>query len=343
MALIPPSLGWIIAPVTEPASQEFILVRAWRRLVSIIWALVEHDAGQKAAAMAFDLFLGLLPLAAIAGWVLFHLAGPSQQDSTIIGGLVDLAPGPAADLVHDQVHRLGEYGGTVAPISIAGFIWIASAGAHTAMASIQSARTGRTRSWPLNRAIAIGVVVVVLVLVIASGAALVFSEAWLRANISAGTIERSMAMLARFGTLLISTTVATLGAAAFYVISTFRMEERERRAVIFPGAFSFALLWVLTSWLFSAYVTALGRYSLFYGSLAAVALLLLWLFFSAFLVLVGSELNLQIEGRRKLAMPALGILRRSLPPAALSPSPQPVPAAEPPQLAPEPASSAAPR
>ncbi|MBI5535409.1 MAG: YihY/virulence factor BrkB family protein [Deltaproteobacteria bacterium] len=287
-----------------------ILGRMWRRVVSITLALHQHDASQKSAAMAFDLFLGLLPLAAIAGWVLYYLAGPSDSNNSLIGGLVNVAPSPAADLVREQVRRLGEHGGTIAPLSIVGFIWIASAGAHTAMSSIQSARTGRTRAWPLNRLIAILVVIVLLVIITASTAAIVFSEAWLRHNVSAGQIAKSMATLARFGTFLISISLATLGTAAFFTIATFGMEDPKRRT-LFPGAFAFASMWVLSSWAFSAYVTKIGRYSLFYGSLAAVALLLLWLWLSSFLLLIGSELNLQLEGTRKtIVPPTLRILRR---------------------------------
>jgi uncharacterized BrkB/YihY/UPF0761 family membrane protein len=74
-----------------------IPLRMWRRVVSITLALHQHDASQKSAAMAFDLFLGLLPLAAIAGWVLFHLGGASQQGNAILAGLVNVAPSPAAD------------------------------------------------------------------------------------------------------------------------------------------------------------------------------------------------------------------------------------------------------
>ncbi|HPY19016.1 MAG TPA: YhjD/YihY/BrkB family envelope integrity protein, partial [Polyangiaceae bacterium] len=75
-----------------------------------------------------------------------------------------------------------------------------------------------------------------------------------------------------------------------------------------------------------AYVRTIGRYPIFYGSLAAVALLMLWLWLSSFLVLLGSEVNLQIEGTRKtIAPPSIHWpkgwhLRR---PIAASPSKQP--------------------
>ncbi|HQP35590.1 MAG TPA: YihY/virulence factor BrkB family protein [Polyangiaceae bacterium] len=274
--------------------------RAWRRSVSIALALHQHDAPLKAGAMAFDLFLGLLPLAAIAGWALAHVYGRTEHG--VFNTVIDIAPGPAAELVHEQIRRLVEHGGTIAPVSIIGFIWIAASGIHTAMSAIQSARTGHTRSWFLNRAISIGVVVVTLLLLTSSTAAIIFVETWLRRNLVAGNIESELALLARSGTFLFGIAVTTVGVASFFYISTRGMESHARHT-IWPGALGFATLWTFVSWLFSAYVTALGRYSLFYGSLAAVALLMIWLWISSFLLLVGFELNLQLEGRRETIVP----------------------------------------
>lgn len=283
--------------------------RAWRRSVSVGMGLYHHDAALKATAMAFDLFLGLLPLAAIAGWALARFGGSSSAIDTV----VSIAPGPAADLVREQIQRLVQHGGTIAPLSFLGFIWVASSGIHTAMSSIQTARTGTTRGWPLNRVISMGVVVVMLALITASTIGLVYVETWLRAALIAGHIEREFAMLARSGAFVLSTAVTTAGVAAFFELSTHGMEPGKR--TVWPGSLTFASLWVTVSWLFSAYVTALGRYSLFYGSLAAVALLMLWLWLSSFLLLIGFELNLQLEGRRKtIAPPSIRLLRRRHPP-----------------------------
>ena len=79
--------------------------RLWRRLVSVGLALEEHGASLKASAMAFDVFLGMLPLAAILGWSMARFA-PGAAANSLVGYLIALAPGPAERLVNDQIQRL---------------------------------------------------------------------------------------------------------------------------------------------------------------------------------------------------------------------------------------------
>lgn len=61
------------------------------------------------------------------------------------------------------------------------------------------------------------------------------------------------------------------------------------------GAAIGAVLWILGSFLFSWYVTNFGSYDKVYGSFAAVIILLLWLFLTAFIILLGAEINSEME------------------------------------------------
>jgi len=61
------------------------------------------------------------------------------------------------------------------------------------------------------------------------------------------------------------------------------------------GAVVAAALWLLASIGFSVYVSLLGSYNETYGSLGAIVVLLLWLYLSAFAILVGAELNAEME------------------------------------------------
>lgn len=61
------------------------------------------------------------------------------------------------------------------------------------------------------------------------------------------------------------------------------------------GAFLGTILWLAGSMLFSWYVSNFGSYDDLYGSFAAVAILMLWLFLTAFIVLMGAEINSEME------------------------------------------------
>jgi membrane protein len=61
------------------------------------------------------------------------------------------------------------------------------------------------------------------------------------------------------------------------------------------GALIATLLWIAASVLFSIYVSNFASYNETYGTLGAVVALLMWLWISAFIVLLGAELNAEME------------------------------------------------
>ncbi|MDQ4026548.1 MAG: YihY/virulence factor BrkB family protein, partial [Actinomycetota bacterium] len=61
------------------------------------------------------------------------------------------------------------------------------------------------------------------------------------------------------------------------------------------GAVTATILWLIGSAAFSFYVDNFGTYNETYGSVAGVIVLLLWLFLSAFMVMLGAEINAELE------------------------------------------------
>ncbi len=110
-----------------------------------------------------------------------------------------------------------------------------------------------------------------------------------RARIVRSSGERALA-------LSLSVLFATAVLAAFYRFSVHHSKRVVRR--VLPGAVLAVVLWLVISWAFGLYVTTLAEYAVFYGSLAAVAVLLVWLWLTSLAILVGAELNSQLEGLR---------------------------------------------
>jgi membrane protein len=69
------------------------------------------------------------------------------------------------------------------------------------------------------------------------------------------------------------------------------------------GAVAATLLWVIGSALFSFYVANFGRYDQTYGSLGALVILVIWLFGTAYIILLGAEFNAEIERQAKIVLP----------------------------------------
>ena len=61
------------------------------------------------------------------------------------------------------------------------------------------------------------------------------------------------------------------------------------------GAGLATTLWLLGSAAFTIYVSKIGNYDKVYGSLSAVVILLLWFYWSAYIILLGAELNAEID------------------------------------------------
>ena len=90
--------------------------------------------------------------------------------------------------------------------------------------------------------------------------------------------------------------VSTLGLSVFYRYGITHPRGVHRQS--WPGAIVAIGLFLLVSWAFGMYVATLGQYALYYGGLAAVAVLLFWLYLTSLALLVGAELNAQLEGIR---------------------------------------------
>jgi membrane protein len=67
---------------------------------------------------------------------------------------------------------------------------------------------------------------------------------------------------------------------------------------VWTGTLVALLLWALVSWAFGTYVRTIAHYAVFYGSLATVAVILLWLYLTSLALVVGAEVNAVLEGMR---------------------------------------------
>jgi membrane protein len=82
--------------------------------------------------------------------------------------------------------------------------------------------------------------------------------------------------------------------AMLYRFGPARSRPRARRP--WAGAIVATALWLIASALFSWYVASFESYNETYGSVAAMAVLMMWFWLSAFAVLIGGEVNAELEG-----------------------------------------------
>jgi membrane protein len=104
--------------------------------------------------------------------------------------------------------------------------------------------------------------------------------------------------LARWSVALV--TSATVLAALYH----FGTRRKEHWSWVVPGAITGTLLWFPATLAFGWYVTRIADYSMFYGSFGAGIATLVWLYITAFSVLIGAELNGALFRERQTQFPA---------------------------------------
>lgn len=257
------------------------------RIQRLVRDLARHHAPRAASAMAFDAFLSLVPLLAFAGWLLDRL---HQRGDVVLRSLLATAPPAIATLAGREFFRLSEKGAAaIPPISITAFLWVSSGGLATAIAVSERIFSCEPRSYWHRRALALACVVAALA-GIAGLAALVGAASMVGPAVTAATA-------------LVVPPVATVSMVAGFFRVAIRRPRSVRRRVI-PGALVTVLLWVIVSTAFSAYVASFARYATLYGNLATVAVVMAWLWLLALALLVGGEVNAQLEGVRDDAVAA---------------------------------------
>ena len=249
-----------------------------------------------AAMLAYYAFLAIPALMLVSLGLFSLLAGPDTVDSLMdkLGGVV---PAEAISLLRDSLNRtLENQSGGIALLVIGGVlaVWTATGamtglirGMNTVYDRKESRGFVKTRGISLVMlvctVIAVGLVVTLLVLgpvisdAVGSAVGLedVFGWIW-------WTAQWPILVVALLG----------IFAAMFW----FGPDVEHRRwRYITPGALVAVVLWLLASGAFALYVALLGSYNKAWGSLAAVIILLTWLWISALAFLFGAEVNAEVE------------------------------------------------
>lgn len=247
------------------------------------------------AGVAFYAFLGLFPalIAVITAYGL--VADPDTvegQVSDVTGAVSpqvkELLEGPLTDAATGDGLTIGLV------VSLAAVLWTASGGVKGLVDGINIAYDEPDeRGFVTKRGLALllalgGIVFVVLAVGLIAVVPVVLGVVGL------GETGTTIATVLRWPVLA----VFGLGAiTTMYRLAPDRESPRVRW--VLPGAVAAMALWLLVSALFSLYVTNFGNYDETYGALAGVIVLLLWLFLSAFTVLLGAELNAEMEAQTR--------------------------------------------
>ncbi|MCO5319569.1 MAG: YihY/virulence factor BrkB family protein [Microthrixaceae bacterium] len=246
------------------------------------------------AGVAFFGFLALIPaMAAVIS--VYGLVADPEEAAEQIQELFSSLPSEASDLLSTQIDSLvdsssGSLSVTLV-VSILASLWAASAGmSHLVDATNLVYRVTDQRGFVARRGTALGLTL---------GAAVLGTLALLMLTVVlpalADPLPGSLRWLVTLAGWLVLAAVFVVAVAVLYRVGPQR-EDPAFAWVTRGGLFAVVLFAVATA-AFQFYVSNFGSYNETYGSLAAVAVLLLWLFIAAFVVLLAGEVNVVLEKR----------------------------------------------
>lgn len=263
-----------------------ILLRVFKRLMDNLIYIVS-------AGVAFYAFIAIFP-AIIALISIYGLAMDPQMAQEQIQNLSGMMPQEAYSIIETQIQNLvsttsSTLGwGTIIGILVS--LWFANNGTKSIFTGLDFAYdTVSERSFIKHNAMTLLFTLCGIILLIISMAFIVVFPAIIQIIGLPGNIESLITWL-RWPFLAI-----IVVAAICWVFKYAPDRETPKVKWVVLGATVATILWLLASWGFSFYVSNFANYGEMYGSIAAVVILMFWLFITSLTLLIGGELNSATE------------------------------------------------
>jgi membrane protein len=269
--------------------------------VSRIWTRIkEHDLPGRAAQLSYYFLLALFPLLLFLVTLLGYFAeAGSGLRHKLLSYLATVMPPAAVTLVHTTLDEIsaGRGGGKLS-LGILFALWVASNGMGAISDTLNVAYGVReTRPWWRVRIIAILLTITVSVFIVAVLVIVFFG----------GNLGDRIAVHYGHGSAFaITWRVVQLPIALVFMLLMFDLiyhyapnAKSLTRRWWTPGAFTAVVLWFLVSFGFRLYLHFFNSYSVTYGSLGALIVLMLWFYFTGMAILIGGEVNSELALQKR--------------------------------------------
>ena len=274
---------------------------AWSRVSIGWWELIKRTAKETyeddclglAAQLAYYFILALFPallfLLALASF--FPIA---QVTDEVMRGLTTVAPPDVVRLIAEQMRRISDSDqGGLLTLGILGALWSSSSALVGLISALNTAYDiTDSRPWWKVRLLAIGLTVALAVFLLLSSTLVIAGPE------IAGKLADMFGLGAVFTwtwNILQWPFALMLVITALALVYYYGPDITQEWVWLSPGAALATLLWLGISLGFRAYLQYAADYNATYGTIGGVIIMLLWLYLSGFAILVGAEMNSEIE------------------------------------------------
>lgn len=261
---------------------------------NLIASIIRDDYANAAGEMAYMTALGIFPfmlfLMAVFGWL-----GKTFFINKIIFGLSTIAPQSVIDLINAVLDEVVIFkSGKI--MAIAGFFVTMFLTSNAIAVVIKG--LNRANNVPENRTFIKVRLLAMLMVFVNTFFLFISTNLIVLGKVILNFIGNYFSIPAHIiDTILIARWPAAfillflLAAINYYVLPA-RDFSAKKKSVI-PGSLFFCIFWLIGSWGFSLYVNALGTYNKVYGTIGTFAILMVWLYYSSIILLIGGQVNNQ--------------------------------------------------
>lgn len=264
---------------------------------SLIRKIIEQDFFGVAAEMAFWFVLALFPfllfLTALFGWI-----GKKTLMTPILTFITNVAPKDVAHLILSTINEtiLFSQGTLVAVIGLCITIWLSSNAIAVIIKGLNKAYAiEETRSFIYTRVLSILMVFINSLLLFLAVNLIVLGKVFLNFMMQYTILSQlsiDLITVLRWPVAYLALTFCAMG--NYFILPAIEGNDRVKFKSILPGTLFFCFFWMLGSWCFSLYLSNLNTYNKVYGTIGAFAILMVWLYYTSLIMLVGGEVNSRV-------------------------------------------------
>jgi membrane protein len=245
-----------------------------------------------AAGVAFFLLLGIIPSLTAALMIYGYFADPQDLRATF-DATARFLPGDVYNILIDQLESLAEResgAGIAAVVSIVTAVWAGTRGTKGLIQAINIAYREREKRNLVIKFVTSIVLTCALIFVGIAALLLVGALPAIIGYLPITYAQETLISWARWPVLLLANMLLL---ALLYRHAPSRRTPRWRW--VSAGSVVATFVWIAASAGFSFYVSSFGNFNETYGTLGAAVIFLLWLYLTAFLILIGAVINAEME------------------------------------------------
>ena len=272
----------------------------YRALKRLIISVIQNEFYGMAAEMGFMMVIGIFPfmlfLTAVFGWM-----GNKSLMDPILAFLSTFMPEQAMELIITVLSEamIFSHGRLMAIIGFCVTLVLSTNAMAVVLKGLNRAyKVEETRNFVYTRILSLIMVFVDTMVLFLTINLIVFGKVIISFLITHFHMSKVLAIILL--TLRWPVAFAALYLMAFlsyYILPDLRGNERFKRKSAIPGTFFFTIFWLAGSWGFSIYVNNLKTYNMVYGTIGAFAVLMVWLYYTSVLILIGGEINSQVYNK----------------------------------------------